>query len=253
VRFGAAHRDPGLRGNVLGKMFLIFLFTAVLAAGCGRKSPPPPPVQAPLLKLRELLAEGDYKEGLRLAREISSLVPASASSEEALYLQAYVLVYGQSDFHGAKLPLKQILDFYQGGFYAANAQKLLADCEYWQGHYEKAGKEYKKLQTSYGDKGFAPYAQLQSGNCLLLDDKVGDAINAYRDLIEKYPTDQAATSAQLMIANSFLKLLNFKQAKIELRKLMALTQNRDIQQSAQKSLRQIEEEEPFNKGVGVSE
>lgn len=239
--------------SILKIRTLLFLFLAILTAGCAKKKPAALLDGAPLLKLREVLSTGNYSEALKLAKEISNQVPPGGGTEESLYLQGYTLIYGKSDFHGARLPLKQLLDFYPSGRFAADSQKLLADCQYWQGHYEKAGKEYKKLFTSYEDKGFAGYAQLQAGNCLLLDDKVGDALTSYREIVEKYPTDPAAASAQLMIANSYLKLQNFKQAKIELRKLMSFTQNQDLQQSAQKSLRQIEEEEPFKKGVGVSE
>jgi uncharacterized protein YifN (PemK superfamily) len=61
--------------------------------------------------------------------------------------------------------------------------------------------------------------------------------------------DPLADSAQLMIANSYLRLQNYKQAKTELQKLISFTHDKDIQQATQKALRQIEEEEPFRKGV----
>ncbi len=212
-----------------------------------------PPDNLPVKKMKEALAAGRYDETIKLSKEISTQVPLGIGTEEAFYTEAYACAFGKADFQGARLPLKQLLDLYPNGVYAAEAQKLVSDCQYWQGHYRNAARDYKKLAAIYGEKGFASYALMQAANCLLLDDKVADALAAYRELVEKYPTDAAADTAQLMIANSYIKLQNPKQAKSELQKLMAFTRNADIQRSAQKALRQIEEEEPVRKGVGVSE
>ena len=203
-------------------------------------------------KVRETLAAGKYDEALKLAKEITSKVPAPPGAEEALYLQGYILAYGKSDFQGPRTPLKQLMDIYPNGPFTIQAQKLLADCQYWQGNYDRALKEYKKLGSASPNGPFDSYIQMQEANCLLLNDKVGDALAAYRELVEKFPTDALADSAQMMIANTYLKLQNFPQAKKELQKLMSFSKSEDVQQAAQKALRQIEEEEPFQKkGVGV--
>lgn len=208
---------------------------------------------SPIRKVRDDLSQGDYEACLKDSKDIISQVPPGPFMEEALFLHAYAMAYGRSDFQAAKLSLKQLLSLYPSGRFAMDAQKLLADCQYWLGHYQTASKEYKKLTVVYAGKGLDSYVLLQTGNCLLLDDKVGDALAAYRELTEKYPTDPLADSAQLLIANSYLKLQNYKQAKVELQKLMSFTRDKDIQESAQKALRQIEAEEPFHKGVGVPE
>jgi TolA-binding protein len=237
----------------LKRNFIIFIILSLFSLGCSKSKTAALPDNPQVKKLRETLAEGHYEEALKLSKEISSQVPPGTSTEEALYVEAYARAFGKTDFQGARLPLKQLLDLYPNGVYAAEAQKLVADCQYWQGHYHNAARDYKKLAANYGEKGLAGYAQMQTANCLLLDDKVADALSAYRELVEKYPTDAVADSAQLMIANSYIKLQNPKQAKSELQKLMAFTKSNDIQRAAQKALRQIEEEEPFRKGVGVSE
>ena len=228
-------------------MFLFFIL------GCSKAKIASPSDNPAVKKMREALAEGRYDETINLSKEISNKVPPGIDTEEALYIEAYARAFGKTDFQGARLPLKQQLDLYPNGPFAAEAQKLVSDCQYWQGHYHNAARDYKKLAASYGEKGLSSYAQLQLANCLLLDDKVADAMAAYRELVEKYPADAAAESAQLMIANSYIKLQNPKQAKSELQKLMAFTQNGDLQRTAQKALRKIEEEEPFRKGVGVPE
>jgi TolA-binding protein len=228
--------------------FLLFLII-----GCSKAKAPNLTDNAPIKKIREILSQGNYDEALKETKDIVRQIPLGSNAEEALFLQGYILAYDKSDFQAVRLPLKQLLDLYPKGFYAKDAQKLLADCYYWQGNYDNATKEYKKLLTKYSEKGFDTYVLMQIGNCLLLNDKVGDALNAYRELVEKYPADPLADSAQLMIANTYLKLQNLKQAKSEFQKLVSFTRNKDIQRASQRALRQIEEEEPFHKGVGVPE
>jgi len=237
----------------LKKLVLTFMILVAVLTACSKtKAAKPVTDNAAIKKVRETLAAGKYEEALKQAKEITAQVPAASGAEEALYLQGYILAYGKSDFQGPRTPLKQLLDIYPAGSFAPQAQKLLADCQYWQGNYDRALKEYKKLGSANPGGAFDSYIQMQEANCLLLNDKVADALTAYRELVEKYPTDPLADSAQMMIANTYLKLQNFAQAKKELQKLMSFSRNGDVQHAAQKALRQIEEEEPFQKkGVGV--
>ena len=81
------------------------------------------------------------------------------------------------------------MESFPKGSHALDAQRLLADCHYWQGHYETAGAGYRKLQ-SLSPKAGAAYALFQVANCLLLDDKVGEALETYRTLIERHPDQE---------------------------------------------------------------
>lgn len=235
------------------KQRFFILFICLFGVACSKAKIFSAIDQGPVKKIYEALNKGNYEEALKSSKEISSQIPPGPYTETALYLQSYILAYGKMDYPGVRLPIKQLLDFYPNGKYAFAAQKLFADCQYWQGHYNHAMREYKKLLEMDAGKSLEGYARMQTANCLLLDEKVGDALTAYKEIVEKYPTDPMADSAQLMVANTYLKLQNYKQAKSELRKLMSFTTNKDIQQSAQKALRQLEEEEPFRKGVGVPE
>ncbi|HUO56839.1 MAG TPA: tetratricopeptide repeat protein [bacterium] len=232
---------------------LSFILAVFFLAGLGCKKTDREPMadSGPILKVRDLLGKGDYDGALQAAKDFSSRLPAQPGNEESLYLQGYILSYGKTDFQKARLPLKQLLGLYPSGAFAAQAQKLLADGQYWQGHYDAASREYRKLGGSYEDKSYGCYAQLQEAHCLLLDDKVGDAVALYKEIVEKYPTDPLAATAQLMIANSCIKLQNVRQAKTELRKLVAMTKDEDILESAQKALRQIDVQEPLKKDAGV--
>ena len=236
-------------------LILVFFWALLfsLPSGCSKPKAGVPVDDSSIKKVRDNLAQGNYEECIKETRDIASQVPPGPFVPEALYLEGYAMAFGRTDFQGARTPLHQLLDSFPPGKFSPEAQKLLADCHYWQGHYQTAGKEYKKLGTVFAGKGFDAYALFQSGNCLLLDDKVSDAMGDYRELVEKYPTDPLADSAQLLVANSYLKLQNYKQAKEELQKLVSMAHDNGLQQAAQKALRQIEEEEPFRKGVGVPE
>lgn len=230
----------------------ILLCGFLILGGCSKKNATPRINEAPIQKVRDEIAKGDYENAIRDAKEITNQVPPGSFAEEAYYLNAYAQAFGRSDFQGAKLPLKQLLGLYPAGKFALSAQKLLADCQYWMGHYQTAGKEYKILLSQFSGKGLDSYALFQSANCLMLDDKVSEALSTFHELTDKYPMDPLADSAQLIIANSYLKMQNYKKAKSELQKLISFTHDKDVQQSAQKALHQIEEDESFKKVVGSS-
>lgn len=227
-----------------------FLFLLLFLPACS-KGPAPQQADEAVLKLREAVAEGRYDEGIDLAKAITSRTPPHPNADEALYLQAYLLAYGRSDFQAPRLPLKHLLDLYPQSPFAAEAQKLLADCHYWKGHYETAVVEYGKLLADHKDSEWAGYARFQAANSQLLDDRIVEAQSSYRELVKDLPGDPLADSAQMMLANTYLKLQNYKEAKSELKKLVSFTRDKGIQKAAQKALRQIEEEEPFRGGVEV--
>jgi TolA-binding protein len=230
----------------------LFLPVFLVCSGCAKSKAVVNVDDGPIKNLRAALATGDYDGALKTSKEIITQVPPGPFTEESLYLRGYTLAFGRSDFQSARAYLKQVLDMYPGGRYHVEAQRLLADCQYWQGHYQTAAKEYKKLLTDDPGMGYDSYAQVQIGNCLLLDDKVGEALAAYQDVVDKFPGDPMSDSAQLLVANSYLKLQNFKQAKVELQKLAAISHDKDIQMEAQKAIQQLDDEEPFNK-KGVSD
>jgi TolA-binding protein len=230
-------------------LFLISFMILFAMAGCSRPKPIAAVDDSPIKKLRAELTLGDYDTAVKDSKEIISQVPPGPFNEEALYLHGYVLAFGKSDFQSARSSLKQLLDLYPTGRFGVEAQRLLADCQYWQGHYQTAAKEYQKLTTDYPGKGYDSYALVQVGNCLLLDDKVGDALTDYQDVVAKFPTDPMSDSAQLMVANSYLKLQNFKQAKEELQKLVAIAHDKDIQMEAQKAIQQLEDDGSLKSGV----
>ncbi len=236
------------------KITCVILVAIFPLFGCGQhKSPAPAAVSGPVKKLRDLVAVGKYEEALGITRVIASQTPPSPDREEALYLESYVLIYEKSAFAAARLPLKQMLEFYPNGPRSAIGQKLLADCYYWQGLHERAMREYQKLLLSEQGRSMAGYAQYQIANCLLLTRKIGDTLTAYREVVEKTPNDPLADAAQLMVANTYLRIQNLNQAKSEMQKLLASTKDPAYRLAAEDALSRIEQRESVKKGAGVSE
>ncbi len=232
--------------SLLKRYFLLLLALVLTQGACVGSKAKDVTVGPEVQKIHDLLAKGTYDDALKLAKELSAKTPASPDADQALYLQGYILAYDKSDLESCRPPLRKLLVDFPHSSLLIPTQKMIADTQYWQGHYKGAVEEYKKLE-SMGDANLALYAKLQIGNSLLLNDKVNDALTRYKDLMDKNPGTPIADSAQLMTANAYLKLQNIPQAKKELKKLIAQSQNHDIQESAQKALRQIEEEASFDK------
>ena len=205
-----------------------------------------------LAQVQKSISDGNYDEAVNEAKELGASVPLSASASQALYLEAYSMVYGWGDFHQAARVLHQLLDEDPKGSLGLSAQRLLADSDYWQGNYLRAIREYEKL-LSEPDQQVQDYSNFQIANCLLLKNKVGDAITAYRAIVDKDSPRRSAEMAQMMIANIYLKIQNPVQAKTEFQKLMSFTKNKAFQEDAQSSLRQIDGQEPFRKPTGGTE
>lgn len=205
---------------------------------------------APQLQaIQDAIAQGSYDAAVSQAKAVEGQNPPLACEPSALYLEAYAIAYGWGDFQRAQKPLRKLLNFKTRGPLTVPSQKLLADCEYWQGDYARAMREYKRL-TLLPNPDIQDYARLQMAGCLLLLNKMGDALTAYRSIVDQEPGRPAAGMAQLMVANIYLEIQNPGQGKTELQKLLTITKNKAYQQDAKETLRQIAAEAPFKKDSG---
>lgn len=240
-----------MREAILNRGFIVFSLITFVQIGCSSSKSKEVSLSPEVKSIQELLVKGSYDDALKITKDILTKVPPSRDIPIVLYLEGYILAFDKSDLQNARPPLRKLLEDYPQSTYVIPSQNLIADSQYWQGHYGGAIEEYRKLE-SMGDSSLELYSKLQIGNCLLLEDKVGDALTYYKELIEKNPGTTIADSAQLMTANAYLKLQNVSQAKKELKKLIALSQNHDIQESAQKALRQIEEDASLGQNTQIS-
>jgi len=155
-------------------------------------------------RVKDAIGEGNYEKAVKDAKEITDKFNTTLFSRNVLYFEAYAIVYGWGDFQQARLPLKQLLDTDTNDFITIKAERLSADNLYWLGNYSKAIREYQNLE-SIQDRQCENYAKLQIAKCLLLENKLGDALAVYRSLAEKFEMDSTADSAQLMVANVYMK------------------------------------------------
>jgi TolA-binding protein len=235
-----------------GCVFLLGLVCSGMS-GCSKPKSSSKTVSKPddtqIMSMLSEMSSGKYEEVIRLSKEILGQSPSGSTLPAVLYLQGYALAYGRADFQGAINPLKKLIELDPNGPYSAEAQRLMADCHYWLGHYRPAVSEYKILEQDYGNKGNAVYAQTQIGNCQFMEGKVGDALATYRLVVEKSPNDPLAVSAQLMIGNIYLKVQNLGQAKAEFQKIIAMTDNKNLQLAVQNAMVRLEKAEPNRKGT----
>lgn len=228
------------------------LILGVMSFACSRHETLGLSSDPKIAQIQKSIADGNYDEAVSETKEMGVQVPLSPLTQQALYLEAYCMVYGWGDFHQATRVLHQLLDEDPKGSLGLSAERLLADSDYWQGNYLRATREYGKL-LSQSDQEVQDYSNLQIANCLLLKNKVGDAITAYRAIVDKDSPRRSAEMAQMMIANIYLKIQNPVQAKTEFQKLMSFTKNKAFQEDAQTNLREIDAQEPFKKPTGGTE
>jgi TolA-binding protein len=200
------------------------------------------------------LASGNYSEALEKAEVVSRLPSQQKGTAEANYLKGYVQVYGQYRFKEGREALKGMVDTYPKHVLAPLAQKALADSFYWQGEYPQALQEYSRLKILYGAAGWGAYALYQSGNCLLLQHKDGDALAMYRDAVEQYPGDPMSDASMLRVAEVYRALDDDLQAREEFQHVLKDAKDPSVRAVATDELETIEHEEenPKNKG-GPSE
>ncbi len=249
LKYGVVE-NPLSFGDILNRfcdlLIILILFTQL---ACHKAKPVAVvPADPQVENLKGLIARAHYEEAANQAKTIASQVAHGQDVSEILYLESYALMFGEKDYGGARAALKQLLDFFPQSPHAIEAQQWIADCHYWDSNYDRALREYRKLEGA--GKDAQTYAFYQEANCLLLKDKVGDALTTYRNLIEKYPGSPLADSAQLMVANTYLKLDDRALAKTELQKFMSMTKNPALLHSAQKALDQLEEAKSSPKGPG---
>jgi TolA-binding protein len=178
--------------------------------------------------------------------------PASqVGSAEAAYLKGYVLAYGQLRFKEARDVLRGMVNEHAKHPLAPLAQKALADSFYWQGDYPHALEEYARLRVLYGSEGWGAYALYQSGQCLLLQRKDGDALAVFRDAAEKYPGDPMSDAALLRVAEVYRMLDDDLQARDEFQHVLKVSKEPAVRSIAMDELESIEHDAENLKSKGV--
>ena len=230
------------------KRLLLSVLATVLLTGC-HKAPEPQaqPETAAVAKIKDALAQGHYDEALALAKATGPQAPEGAVRNELLFLQTYTQMVCRGDLGGARAPLRPLTATFPSGNLSLEGQKALADCHFWQGHFQTSAKQYPKLLAAPGASRWEPYALFQIGLCLLLEDKVTEALASFKDVATRFPQDPMAEAAQFSIVNSYLRLQDLKQAKAELNRLIASTHDEALRAQAKDALQQVLEKESLDR------
>ncbi|WP_281841445.1 outer membrane protein assembly factor BamD [Sinisalibacter aestuarii] len=149
-------------------------FSNLFAANTAEKKPIEEYTAEEIYKRGEYdLENGDYEEAARWFGEVERLYPYSNWAKRALIMQAYTL-HKDKEFEEARAAAQRFLDFYPGDDDAAYAQFLLA-LSY-----------YDQIDDIGRDQG-----------------QTFRALQALRDVIEKYPDTEYARSAILKFDLAF--------------------------------------------------
>lgn len=228
---------------------LSVLFFLTLS-GCSKTPLPATDARDPLQGPKALLSEGRYEEAIQSLKEGLTHPGQPSADREAQFLEAYATLFGRGDFQATKAVCKRVAQLGPADNMGLDAQRMIADCQFWLGHHQTAYKEYKKLVSLSQGAGMQSYALFQAANCLLLEDKVAEALDAFRNITDHFQGTSMADSAQISIVNSYLRLQDFKQARIEAERLVSSSRDPGLQDQVRQGIKDMMENESFqgNKG-----
>ncbi len=209
-----------------------------------KKEPPPEPPKIPAAARPAYgsVAVGDYATALERSEALAKGPVTQSGVPEAIFLQGYVLTYGQYRFGEGRRVLKGMVEHHATHPLTPLAQKAYADSLYWQGLYDKAIEEYVRLQSLYGAQGWGAYALYQCGNCMMVRRKDGEALTYYRSAAEKFPGDPMADAALLRVALIYRMLEDDAQAREELQKVLKVAKDPAVRATAMQELESIDYE-----------
>ncbi|MBI2566237.1 MAG: tetratricopeptide repeat protein [Candidatus Schekmanbacteria bacterium] len=142
--------------------------------------------------LRNFSAGG---EALRLAQE---LAPAERSAQEASFRLGQ-LYLSQEELSKAESTLKQYLDTYGSGPWAADAMYLLGMARFRKPDYEAAAATFLELSMDHAASPLALSAMLKRGDCFYNLEQYDRAVETYRQVVELYPDRPEAAEAHYAI------------------------------------------------------
>ncbi|HET9869270.1 MAG TPA: hypothetical protein VFR02_02055, partial [bacterium] len=129
----------------MGKTWIAAMAAALCLVGCTH---PAGKTDPQLRAIEDSITAGNYDAAVSQTRAVEAQSPAPSCAPQALYLEGYAMAYGWGDYRRARKPLEQLLDAAPAEPLASKALRLLADCDYWQGYYARAIREYQKLSSS---------------------------------------------------------------------------------------------------------
>lgn len=219
-------------------VMVMVLFFAVFGASCRKNNATRGRSQA-FAMVEKSVQEGRFDEAMKHAAAAAEKVPPPEDLDEILFLQGWLSAFHFSDLQRAASVWQHLLDVYPDSSKALLTRRFLADVWYWQARYDQALDAYRTLAKDVEDVPSRCYARLQAAHCLVLKNEIGEALTAYRKVVDDCPAESFAETAQLMIGNLYVKIGNPAQARLEFEKLAKLTKRPELRQTSHRQMRKL--------------
>jgi tetratricopeptide (TPR) repeat protein len=191
-------------------------------------------------------------EGLKLYQELAGEYPGTEEGSEALWNVAGYY-YKQGDYDKAIEIFKEIVEKFKQTKRAGNAQYMIAKCyelkaqkleesganaEEIETTYSKAAEEYGKLVTLFPDHSQVPQALRNRGNILERLNRADEAIEAYKQLVQKY-SESPETKAVINEVTEKLKQMGIE---VDVAKRTKLDSERSLRQAMAERRRKLRQQ-----------
>ncbi|HID56614.1 TPA: tetratricopeptide repeat protein [Candidatus Poribacteria bacterium] len=190
-------------------------------------------------------------EGLKIYRELAKEYPGTEEGSEALWNVAGYY-YKQGDYDKAVENFRKIVKNFSNTKRAGNAQYMIAKCYEQKGKkleeagantdeiesaFSKAAEEYGKLAQLFPNHPQIPQALRNRGNILERLNRTDEAIEAYKQLVNKYK-ESPETKAMLNEVAQKLKQMGVQVDLAEGRRLSSERSLRQAMEERRRKLRQ---------------
>jgi len=127
---------------------------------------------------------------------------ADVAASEALSNVALPQMSGASRGDTADAYLK-VASTYNGSRAGARALLIAAGGLFVEGKYDEAKAQFERFNREYSDSPFRGEALLGIASCLDAQSKTNEAVTAYKDLIDRRPTDYVLPKARFALARLY--------------------------------------------------
>ncbi|MBI4532162.1 MAG: tetratricopeptide repeat protein, partial [Candidatus Latescibacteria bacterium] len=197
-----------------------------------------------------------FDEAMIRFQRLANRYPKSQHVDAALYSHAWSLINLHREAEAVPI-FQRIVAEYPQGKYGTQSQFTLGDYYYSLQQYDKATEEYQRfLQVFPQDRVMVPRAQMLLANLAEIDaysiyekgtelfdqNKYTEAMEIFKEVVQKYPNSKTAINARLNIAAAYQAREEYAKARDEyLGFLREYQQNSDFSQQVEFAKAQLEE------------
>lgn len=197
-----------------------------------------------------------FTEAIVHFQRLVTAYPKSQYVDAALYSHAWSLINLHREAEAVPV-FQRIVAEHPSGKYGAQSQFTLGDYYYGIQQYDKASAEYRRFVGMYpNERVMTPRAQLLLGNLAEIDaysiyekgtqlfdqNKYNDAMDIFKEVVQRYPTSKTAVNARLNIAAAYQATERYDKSRDEyLSFLKDYQSNSELSQQVEFARAQLEE------------